>query len=368
MLLQPSHFKLAPICRDVTKPVKSIDRKSTGTAKVPQPFLRRLVRWVVASTMALAPVSHPAGAQPLRQEPCSTPSARSVAITFDDLPYSIAGDPEAQNALDAAGDANASIVAALDRYHAPATGFVVERRVRALGQMGETLLAPWNQGRLELGNHSFGHRDSNDLSVEEFRHEVMEGEATIGPMVRNVGRSLSFFRFPYNHVGDTADRREAFETVLRERGYRIAASTIDTSDYLFDAAHEHALKTGDEDMRHRIETAYLDYSRVEIAYYADLNRQVLGCDVPAIMLLHLNRINASVMDRLLGIFQRSGYRFVSLDEAQAHPAYASSPRFATRFGPMWGYRWARDRGIKVDGSREQEPPAWIVSYGKSPAP
>ncbi|WP_414089457.1 polysaccharide deacetylase family protein [Rhizobium sp. BR 314] len=344
--------------------MKSIQRKSTGIAR----GLRSLFRWAIASAVALTAVSYHAGAQALRQEPCSAPSQRSVAITFDDLPYSIAGDPEAQNTLDAARDANASILAALDRYRAPATGFVVERRVRALGQIGEILLAPWNQGHLELGNHSFGHRDSNDLSLDEFRREVTDGEATIDPMVRKAGRSLRFFRFPYNHVGDIADRREAFETVLRERGYRIAASTIDTSDYLFDAAHEHALTVGDEDMRQRIETAYLDYSRTEIAYYADLNRQVLGCEPPAVMLLHLNRINASVMDRLLEIFQASGYRFASLDEAQAHPAYASSPRFVTKFGPMWGYRWARDHGVKVDGSKEQEPPAWIVSYGKSPTP
>jgi len=31
---------------------------------------------------------------------------------------------------------------------------------------------------------------------------------------------------------------------------------------------------------------------------------------------------------------------------------------------MWAYRWAKERGIKVDGSKEPEPPAWVASYGK----
>jgi len=34
---------------------------------------------------------------------------------------------------------------------------------------------------------------------------------------------------------------------------------------------------------------------------------------------------------------------------------------------MWGYRWAKELDIKVDGSLESEPPAWIAQYGKEPA-
>ncbi len=48
-----------------------------------------------------------------------------------------------------------------------------------------------------------------------------------------------------------------------------------------------------------------------------------------------------------------------------HRAYDRSPDFATKHGPMWGYRWAGERGIKMDGSKEQEPPAWVSSYTES---
>jgi len=56
------------------------------------------------------------------------------------------------------------------------------------------------------------------------------------------------------------------------------------------------------------------------------------------MLLHNNRLNAATLDRLVGIFRSEGFGFVSLAHAQAEEVYRTSPDFATRFGPMWGYR------------------------------
>ncbi|WP_082132417.1 hypothetical protein [Luteimonas sp. FCS-9] len=85
------------------------------------------------------------------------------------------------------------------------------------------------------------------------------------------------------------------------------------------------------------------------------------------MLLHVNRLNAATMDRLLAVFQEMEYRFVALAEAQADPAYATPPAFSTAYGPMWGYRWARERGIRVDGRQEPVPPAWIGPYADSGA-
>lgn len=190
----------------------------------------------------------------------------------------------------------------------------------------------------------------------------MAGERTIRPMATAAGRTIPFFRFPFNHVGDTEPKRQMFESVLSKHGYTLAASTIDTSDYLFNNAYERAFAADDKPMIKRIERAYLDHTRIQIDYYGKLGRQVMGRDVPAIMLLHTNRINAAVMNRLLGLFLSADYRFVSLAEAQSDPAYAVTPAVATKFGPMWAYRWARERQVKVNGRLEQEPPAWIEAY------
>jgi hypothetical protein len=35
---------------------------------------------------------------------------------------------------------------------------------------------------------------------------------------------------------------------------------------------------------------------------------------------------------------------------------------------MWGYRWAKERNVRVNGSLETDPPKWISEYGKAGAP
>ncbi len=297
----------------------------------------------------------------------AVPVGPKVAITFDDLPYMAADLKSAVAARDAI-KAQRRIVAALQREHAPATGFVNEDKVLALGPIGPRLLAAWNTGLLELGNHGYSHFDSNTLDLASIEREIEKGEATIRPMAAAANRPLTWFRFPYNHVGDTDEKRLAIERFLTSRGYRIAASTIDTSDYIFNAAYERAVARHDKAMMKRIEGAYIDFSRTEIAYYDALDRQIFGRNVPAIMLIHANRLNAAVIERLLDLFKLSGYRFVSLSEAEADPVYAKLPAYATKFGPMWGYRWARERQLKVNGRLEQEPPDWIGAYSVAATP
>jgi hypothetical protein len=79
------------------------------------------------------------------------------------------------------------------------------------------------------------------------------------------------------------------------------------------------------------------------------------------MLLHDNQLNADVIEDLLALFESRHYRFVSLSEAEADSVYQTPETFFTKFGWMWGYRWAAERGIKVNGKLEPEPPEWISS-------
>src|SRR5262249_35840870 len=114
----------------------------------------------------------------------------------------------------------------------------------------------------------------------------------------------------------------------------------------------------------KLRAEYLAYTGTEIDYYAGLNKQVLGYEPPEGMLLHGNRLNGDLIEDLLRIFEKKQYRFVSLAEAQADTAYTGPDTYVTKFGPMWGYRWAVERKVKVDGVLEPDPPKWIVDYGK----
>lgn len=215
--------------------------------------------------------------------PASAQSSRSVALTFDDLPFVYPGRELAPSARARALVASRQLQRALARHRAPATGFVNEIKLRQLGDDGVTIFREWNRGIFELANHSYSHADSNKLTLAEIEQEVVEGERVSKPLAEAAGRSMRFFRFPYNHIGDTEEKRVGIKRLLARHGYRMAASTIDTSDFLFGKAYERALAQKDRPMRQRIEEAYLDYTRQQIQYYSGLNAKVLGYRPPDII-------------------------------------------------------------------------------------
>jgi len=294
---------------------------------------------------------------------------RTVALTFDDLPLAATKGPtEAQRNPGEAQSVNRALLDALKKHHAPAIGFVNGKTAEELGSdNGKQILQQWVREGFDLGNHTFSHADLNNITVEQFKQEVVTGEDSFRPILTQPGKTPRYLRFPYNHTGDTKEKHDSVALFLKQRGYQVAACTIDNEDYLFNTAYIQMLAKKDDDSAAKLRAAYLAYTAVEIDYYASLHKRLFGRDIPQVMLLHVNRLNADVIDEILAIFEEKRYRFVSLEAAQSDFAYRIPDAFVTKFGPMWGYRWAKELGIKVDGSLESEPPAWIAQYGKEPA-
>jgi peptidoglycan/xylan/chitin deacetylase (PgdA/CDA1 family) len=273
-----------------------------------------------------------------------TAQGGTVAITVDDLPY--AGALFAESAA----SVNRKLLDAFQRRHVPVTGFVIGNRV---GPGRIPILREWTRRGFDLGNHTWSHSDFNELSVQQIENEIVQGETGIKP---------KFFRFPMNHTGDTREKHDAIAAFLAGRGYSVATCTIDTSDYVFNNAYLKMLANKDTTAEKRLRADYLAYTSVEIDYYAALDKQVLDYAPPEVMLLHDNRLNADVTDSVLALFEAKGYRFVSLDEAQSDAAYKTPDTDVSKFGQMWGYRWARERGVKVNGRLETDPPKWVEDY------
>ncbi|MFT7773418.1 polysaccharide deacetylase family protein [Roseateles sp.] len=288
---------------------------------------------------------------------------RKVAITFDDLPYAGAiGQGEGALPPNEVVALNTRIQKVLKRYAAPAIGFVVEQSAEKMGAQSRPLLKLWTVDDFTLGNHSYSHADTNKIDLASIEDEIVRGEVSIRPLMYDAGRPLRFMRFPMNHTGDSVAKRSGIQAILERLGYISAASTIDTSDYVFERAYGVALVRKDGHCAERIRRGYIEYSSMQIDYYTKLSQEVLGYAPPEIALLHLNRINADSMEDILKLYVDRGFQFVSLEEAQKDQAYLGELGFISRFGPMWGYRWARERGIKVNGKLEPEPPQWLSDY------
>lgn len=291
---------------------------------------------------------------------------RTVAITVDDLPFASVS-PSEPSPADArtAKHVNKAILHAFHRRHIPATGFVIEQRAEKIGlPASRKILQWWTRPGFDLGNHLYSHPDVNTLSVDQIEREITDGESAIRPLLKEKGRTPQFLRFPYNHTGDTKNKHDAVAAFMKEHGYRLAPCTIDSTDYEFNAAYTLAQQRNDEKMAAKIRAAYIAYTAAEIDWYTALNRQVFGYDPPHIMLLHDNVLNADTVEEVITLFEERRYRFVSLGEALKDPAYAVPETFITKFGPMWGYRWAKEKQVTVDGRSEPDPPTWINQYVK----
>src|SRR5688572_22408550 len=94
-----------------------------------------------------------------------TRQERAVAVTFDDLPATAAG----MVANDVAGitEMTRKLLAAVRRHGVPAVGFVNEGKLFDAGAAsGDAearigVLRMWLDNGLELGNHTYSHRDLN---------------------------------------------------------------------------------------------------------------------------------------------------------------------------------------------------------------
>lgn len=284
---------------------------------------------------------------------------RTVAITFDDLPVAGTLDPVEARSI------NSSILNSLDRHHVPSIGFVIGKRVQEIGEStGKALLDEWVSRGYDLGNHTFSHIVLDDLTIEQFEDDILAGEKAITPVLASVGKRPRYFRFPENHTGETKEKHDAIAAFVAQRGYQLAVCTVENEDYNFNRAYEKMFSTTDQASAAKLRAEYLAYTAKEIDYYAGLHNQIFGRETSQVMLLHVNRLNADVIDAVLALFEQRHYRFVSLNAALSDPAFKTPDTFVTKNGWMWGYRWAKELGLRVNGSLESEPPSWILEYDK----
>lgn len=293
--------------------------------------------------------------------PAPAAEARRMAVTFDDLPVGgvLRPDTASQRRITAA------LLAAVTAHRVPAIGFVNESKLEVDGRPDPArveLLQMWLDAGLELGNHSFSHPDLHRVEVGAYLADVARGEEVTRRLLAAAGRELRFFRHPFLHTGRGLEAKRRVEAFLADRGVRVAPVTIDSSEWIFAAAWDRAGERGDEAARRRLLPAYLDYMERKTAYYEAQSRDLLGREIPQVLLLHANPLNAHAFDRLAAVLAARGYRFVPLEEALADPAYGSPDTYTGPAGISWLHRWALSRGVAPGFfAGEPQAPAWVLA-------
>jgi peptidoglycan/xylan/chitin deacetylase (PgdA/CDA1 family) len=269
--------------------------------------------------------------------------ALSMAVTFDDLPAQ--GFERAS-----AGQAkliNKQIVATLKKRAIPAVAFVNEQGLETDGKVDSKRVAAlnfWLDAGLELGNHTYSHPSLHKVPLDQYLREIADGERVTRPLVEGRGGAYRWFRHPYLQTGRDLETKHAVEAYLADHAYRVAPVTIDNSEWVYARAYALARRRGDEATQIRLATSYIDYMMRVVVYYEKQTELLFGRQIPQVLLVHANSLNADHFDELADAIAARGYRFVTLDEAVADDAYRSADTFVGGGGVTWLHRWALTRG------------------------
>ena len=279
--------------------------------------------------------------------------ARTVAVTFDDLPATHAGG------LPRLRRVTSQLLAHIEAARIPAIGFVNEGKLAVAGEEAErtALLQRWLDAGLELGNHTYSHADFYVTPLAAFQSDVLQGEVVTRRLLAAQGKQPRYFRHPLLNTGPDLASKRAFERFLSTHGYAIAPVTIDNDEWIYAKAYIMDAAAADSELRQRIGQDYIRHMSETFAFHEELSQQLLQREPAQILLLHANALNAEWFDELVTMMQMRGYGFVSLETALRDPAYDQPDDYVGRLGPSWLQRWAVTQGKALRSAPSA--PQWV---------
>ncbi len=286
-------------------------------------------------------------------------SHKTIALTFDDLPYN---NPAGGNFLKDAKRVTDELLRVLKAHKAPSVGFVNEGKLHAPGELEArtALLKQWVDAGMVLGNHTYSHPDFNTQTIRQFQDEIIKGEVVTRQLMKAKQPYQLYFRHPMTHTGDTKEKKEAIEKFLAERGYKVTPHTIENSDFIFNTAYVRAKLKKDEALMKKLREAYLEFNFAATDFAEQISPKIFGRDIPQLLLLHAIDINADCLDEMLRRYEARGYRFVTLDEVMSDQAYQTKDSLVAQRGPTWLWRWNKSLGLNLSFKDDPETPQWVM--------
>jgi peptidoglycan-N-acetylglucosamine deacetylase len=236
-----------------------------------------------------------------------------LALTLDDPTLSLGSVLRWQ-------DANSRILKAISAKNVRIALFVCGMRVDEAD--GAKLLAAWDQAGHSICNHSYSHKYYGEqTSYADYAVDFLKNEKVIAPYHNHT----AMFRYPFLKEGDTAEKRDRFRTLLKERGYRNGSVTIDASDWYVSQRFVDRLgKQPNAPL-----APYRDYLIAHLldraTFYRQLAVDVLGRDIRHTLLMHYNPLNAFVLPDVMNAFEAAGWQWIDASLAFEDPVFRSQP-------------------------------------------
>lgn len=288
-------------------------------------------------------------------------AAKAIALTFDDLPVSTIGQDPQPEVREQAADITQTILSVLKKHKAPAAGFVNEMKLNTPGARDFYcgLLMDWLAAGHLLGNHGYSHLEFGQVTIQQYEDDFLRGDV-ITPLLLNYrGTTARYYRYPFNDTGDTAQKKQEFLNFLAAHGYKPAPITFENDDWMYTELYEDASAKNDKVEMGKLRKAYLEESELGIAFIESASEKDFHRQIAQIADLHVNQMTADVLDDLLALFERHGYKFIPMEQALADPAYDTKDDFVGSDGISWLLRWQPALGEPISYRDEPDPPQWV---------
>ncbi len=164
--------------------------------------------------------------------------------------------------------------------------------------------------------------DLDEVDAQVYELDIIKGAFEIEKLLLNHNQRLKYFRFPYLHTGRNTEKGNLVREFLKENCYTIAPITIGPYDWEYNTWYVKAWGSHKPKEEEQITCMYLERIKTATAEAESLSWEHYGRNIKQILLLHLNRINAEMLDQVLDYYIRSGYTFITLEEALADSAYS----------------------------------------------
>lgn len=237
-----------------------------------------------------------------------------LAITFDDLPAHGPLPTGETRAAIAQSIAQTLVSTSVPSVYGMVNGSLEEREPGSA-----QALVRWRAEGLPLANHGWSHTSVDKMTAAQFEDELVHNE----PLLAGTGQQLSYrwFRYPYLDEGRDPALRDAARSILARHGYSIAAVTMSFADYSWNAPYARCVAQHDEPAIAGLEQSYLAAAERAITASRKASHAIYHRDIPYVLLMHAGAFDARMLPRLLALYQRHGFRFVTLEEAEQDPAY-----------------------------------------------
>jgi beta-lactamase regulating signal transducer with metallopeptidase domain len=254
------------------------------------------------------------------------------------------------------------LIEKLRSHRVPAIGFVQGSMIsdgEKMYPVRAEIVRTWRDAGFEIGIGGYKHIWFHGTPFDEYVANAEKNEIVTKKILAEKNLPLRYFSYPFLNNGKTIEDKNRFENWLTTRGLRSVKYTFDNSEWVYSFAYDMARKDNDIDTMKEIRAEYLGYMMKMTEHYEAYSQEMFGRDIAQTLVLTPSRLITDTADEFFGMLNTRGYKFVSMDEAQAEEAYQTKEAIVeSQSGISWFERWQMAQGKKLRDEPKVSESVW----------